>query len=68
MGIGIASTFINGAFPDIRGLSPRNLKYMQKFAREFNEAEFVQQAEETIHQFIHRILQPSFQPDCCGCF
>lgn len=30
-------------FPHIRGLSPRNLKYMQRFAREFTELEFVQQ-------------------------
>lgn len=35
---------LHSIFPDMKGLSPRSLKYMQKFAREFAEPEFVQQA------------------------
>lgn len=29
-------------FPDIKGMSPRNLRYMQKFASEFDNDEFLQ--------------------------
>lgn len=32
------------AFPDIKGFSPRNLKYMRAFAHAWPDAEFVQQA------------------------
>jgi predicted nuclease of restriction endonuclease-like (RecB) superfamily len=32
------------AFPDMKGFSPRNLKYMRAFAAAWPEAEFVQQA------------------------
>ena len=32
------------AFPEITGLSARNLKYMQRFAREFEDLQIVQQA------------------------
>lgn len=32
------------AFPDMKGFSPRNLKYMRAFAQAWPEAEFVQQA------------------------
>lgn len=32
------------AFPDMKGFSPRNLKYMRSFAQAWPEAEFVQQA------------------------
>ncbi|UJW79273.1 PDDEXK nuclease domain-containing protein [Hydrogenophaga sp. SL48] len=32
------------AFPDMKGFSPRNLKYMRAFAEAWPEAEFVQQA------------------------
>ncbi len=31
------------AFPDMKGFSTRNLKYMRKFAEEFPDSEFVQQ-------------------------
>lgn len=31
------------AFPDMQGFSPRNLKYMRKFAKSWPDAEFVQQ-------------------------
>lgn len=32
------------AFPDMKGFSPRNLKYMRSFAQAWPEAQFVQQA------------------------
>ena len=32
------------AFPDMKGFSPRNLKYMRAFAEAWPEPEFVQQA------------------------
>ncbi|MCC2646650.1 MAG: phage uncharacterized protein [Rickettsiaceae bacterium] len=34
---------LSKAFPDMKGFSTRNLKYMQQFAREYNDFEFVQQ-------------------------
>src|SRR5690349_1166023 len=30
------------AFPEMKGFSPRNLKYMRKFAEEYTDLEFVQ--------------------------
>ncbi|MBC3918125.1 DUF1016 domain-containing protein [Undibacterium sp. CY18W] len=35
---------LRNAFPDMKGFSPRNLKYMRAFAQAWPEAEFVQQA------------------------
>jgi len=35
---------LRSAFPDMKGFSPRNLKYMRAFAEAWPEAEFVQQA------------------------
>ena len=35
---------LRNAFPDMRGFSPRNLKYMRSFAEAWPDAEFVQQA------------------------
>lgn len=35
---------LRAAFPDMKGFSPRNLKYMRAFAEAWTEAEFVQQA------------------------
>lgn len=35
---------LRAAFPDMRGFSPRNLKYMRAFAEAWPDAEFVQQA------------------------
>lgn len=32
------------AFPDMKGFSPSNLKYMRSFAKAWPEAEFLQQA------------------------
>jgi predicted nuclease of restriction endonuclease-like (RecB) superfamily len=35
---------LRSAFPDMKGFSPRNLKYMRSFAEAWPDAEFVQQA------------------------
>jgi len=35
---------VKDEFPDLKGFSPRNLKYMRKFAEEYKEIEFVQEA------------------------
>ncbi len=35
---------LRAAFPDMKGFSPRNLKYMRAFAQAWPDAEFVQQA------------------------
>ena len=35
---------LRNAFPDMKGFSPRNLKYMRAFAEAWPDAEFVQQA------------------------
>lgn len=35
---------LRSAFPDMKGFSPRNLKYMRAFAQAWSDAEFVQQA------------------------
>ncbi|AZF49860.1 MULTISPECIES: YhcG family protein [unclassified Pseudomonas] len=35
---------LRAAFPDIKGFSPRNLKYMRAFAEAWPDSEFVQQA------------------------
>ncbi len=33
---------LKAAFPDMSGFSPRNLKYMRKFAQEWHDREIVQ--------------------------
>lgn len=43
------------AFPSMKGFSPRNLKYMLKFAREYPSAEIVQQAAAQIPWF-HNVV------------
>ena len=35
---------LRAAFPDMKGFSPRNLKYMRAFAKAWPDSEFVQQA------------------------
>jgi len=35
---------LSSEFPDLKGFSARNLKYMRKFAEEYGEVEFVQEA------------------------
>lgn len=44
------------AFPDMRGLSPRNLKYMRAFASAWPNREFVQQAAAQIPWFHNCVL------------
>ena len=34
---------LHAEFPEMKGFSPRNLKYMRKFAQEYPDAEFVQE-------------------------
>ena len=34
---------LRAAFPDMKGFSPRNLKYMRAFAQSWPDAEFVQE-------------------------
>ncbi|WP_374699395.1 YhcG family protein [Wolbachia endosymbiont (group A) of Limnophora tigrina] len=34
---------LRSAFPEMKGFSPRNLKYMRKFAEEYSDIEFVQE-------------------------
>jgi len=42
--IGRLAQDLRAAFPDMRGFSPRNLKYMRAFAEAWPDGEFVQQA------------------------
>jgi len=52
------------AFPDMKGFSPRNLKYMRAFAEAWPDAEFVQQAVAQIPSgHIVRILDKADSPD-----
>ena len=34
---------LKSEFPDLKGFSEKNLKYMRKFSEEYNDIEFVQQ-------------------------
>ena len=43
------------AFPDMKGFSPRNLKYMRAFAGAWPEAEFVQQAAAQL-SYVHNVV------------
>lgn len=46
---------LNQSFPELKGFSPRNLKYMRKFAETYPDFEFVQQVAAQIpwfHYFI----------------
>ena len=43
-------------FPDIKGFSSRNLKYMRAFAETYPDAQFVQQAAAQIPWFHHCVL------------
>jgi len=47
---------LRAEFPDMRGLSPRNMKYMRAFAEAWPEEEFVQQAAAQIPWFHNCIL------------
>ncbi|GHU14331.1 hypothetical protein FACS189449_10870 [Alphaproteobacteria bacterium] len=46
---------LHGTFPEMKGFSTRNLKYMRKFAEEYPSAEFVQQAAAQLPWF-HIVL------------
>lgn len=47
---------LRAAFPDMRGFSPRNLKYMRAFAEAWPDAEFVQQAAAQLPWGHHLVL------------
>ena len=47
---------LRAAFPDMKGFSPRNLKYMRAFAEAWPEAEFVQQAAAQLPWFHNVVL------------
>ncbi|HEX4966134.1 MAG TPA: PDDEXK nuclease domain-containing protein [Thermoanaerobaculia bacterium] len=53
---------LHEAFPDMKGFSPRNLKYMRAFASAWPEREFVQQAAARIPWF-HNCLLLDRLPD-----
>jgi len=44
------------AFPEMKGFSPRNLKYMRRFAEVWTEAEFVQQVAAQLPWFHNCVL------------
>ncbi len=44
------------AFPDVKGFSPRNLKYMRRFAEVWAEEEFVQQVAAQLQWFHNCVL------------
>lgn len=50
------SADLGRAFPDMKGFSPRNLKYMRKFAEAWRDRAFVQQAAAQIAWFHHCVL------------
>jgi predicted nuclease of restriction endonuclease-like (RecB) superfamily len=55
---------LRSSFPDMKGLSARNLKYMRSFAEAWSEEEFVQQAAAQIPWFHNVvILQKLKEPD-----
>lgn len=47
---------LRAAFPDMRGFSPRNIKYMRAFADAYTEEQFVQQVAAQIPWFHHCVL------------
>lgn len=52
---------LKSAFPEMKGFSPRNLKYMRKFAQEYPEAEFVQAALAQLTWYHHLTLLDKVQ-------
>lgn len=55
---------LRSAFPEMKGLSSRNLKYMQKFAREFDDSQIVQQLVAQIPWgHVTHVLDRSSDPD-----
>ena len=55
------SADLHDAFPDMQGLSPRNLKYMRKFAEAWPVREFVQQTAAQIPWFHNCLLLDKMQ-------
>lgn len=47
---------LRAAFPDMKGFSPRNIKYMRAFADAYSEEQFVQQVAAQIPWFHHCVL------------
>ena len=47
---------LRSAFPEMKGFSPRNLKYMRKFAQEYPEIEFVQEVLAQLSWYHHTTL------------
>ncbi|HZG51290.1 MAG TPA: PDDEXK nuclease domain-containing protein [Pyrinomonadaceae bacterium] len=47
---------LHTAFPDMKGFSPRNIKYMRAFAAAYVEEQFVQQVAAQIPWFHHCVL------------
>jgi len=47
---------LRAAFPEMKGFSPRNLKYMRKFAQEYPEVEFVQEVLAQLSWYHHATL------------
>lgn len=47
---------LRSAFPDMKGFSPRNIKYMRAFADAYTEEQFVQQVAAQIPWFHHCVL------------
>jgi predicted nuclease of restriction endonuclease-like (RecB) superfamily len=52
---------LKSAFPDMRGFSPRNLKYMRAFAEAWPEEEFVQQVAAQLPWFHNCVLLDKVQ-------
>ena len=57
------ATDLKRAFPDMKGFSPRNLKYMRRFAEVWTEEEFVQQVAAQLPWFHNCVLLDKLR-DC----
>jgi predicted nuclease of restriction endonuclease-like (RecB) superfamily len=55
------ATDLKKAFPEMKGFSPRNLKYMRAFAEAWSEEEFVQQVAAQIPWFHNCVLLDKLQ-------
>lgn len=53
---------LRSAFPDMKGFSPRNLKYMRAFAEAYPEKPFVQQAAAQIPWFHNCMILDKIKP------
>jgi predicted nuclease of restriction endonuclease-like (RecB) superfamily len=54
------STDLHSAFPEMRGFSPRNLKYMRAFAKAYPDEQFVQQLAAQMPWGHHMVLLDKF--------